>query len=155
MQKCYYHFGFELAVTIKQLTKYVNINAFCIPNNMLYFFMHSKNEQEQNLDHYLQIIRVLFFYCFQAQFYMQLCTHKLTLPLLRQRLPLPTSSKPDENLLPWMIKKILIADIGRIDDHHCLSLNFITCSCLSMINLQLPAHDYLFLILKDYLNTCE
>jgi hypothetical protein len=44
MQKCYYHFGFELAVTIKQLTKYMNINAFCIPNNMLYFFMYSKNE---------------------------------------------------------------------------------------------------------------
>ncbi len=27
MQKCFYRFGFELAVKIKQLTKFVNINA--------------------------------------------------------------------------------------------------------------------------------
>ena len=27
MQKCFYRFGFELAVKIKELFKYVNINA--------------------------------------------------------------------------------------------------------------------------------
>jgi len=44
MQKCYYHFEFELAVTIKQLTKYVNINAVFFLNNMFYLFMYSRNE---------------------------------------------------------------------------------------------------------------
>ena len=44
MQKCFYHFGFELAVKIKQLTKYVNINALCFLKKMFYFFMYSKNE---------------------------------------------------------------------------------------------------------------
>ena len=133
----------QLAVKIKQLTKNVNINPLFIPNNMFYLFKYSKNEQDQNFEHYLQITLELeyFFYCLQAQFYMQFCTHKLTLPLLRHRLLPPTSPKPVENLLPQMIQKILIADIGRIDDHHCLSFNFITCSCLSMINLQLPAND--------------
>jgi hypothetical protein len=34
------------------------------------------------------------------------------------------------------LKNSYFADIGGIDDHHCLNFNFITCtcSCLPMIN---------------------
>ena len=46
MQKCFYRFGFELAVKINDLFKYVNINALFFLKKIVYFFMYSKNEND-------------------------------------------------------------------------------------------------------------